>query len=134
MTLLKSYLQRRNIIAFECPTCLKNTLHITTKIELPPDNRSDEITLQLVKCTRCALQAIAIYEESRRGALDSELWNHTGYQVDDDALKAVTQAIKQCPSPSNPNCQCQPHRTLEKMLLDRSWQGVNTTSFSMKLG
>ena len=55
-------------MSFACPECLTKSLKITAKLELPPDSRSDEITVQVVACSRCGFAGVAVYEESRRGA------------------------------------------------------------------
>ena len=56
-------------MTFLCPECEHKSLNITAKIELPPDARSDEITLQVVECAQCRFFAIAVDKASRRGAL-----------------------------------------------------------------
>lgn len=68
-------------MSFRCPSCKKATLEITVAVDLGPDGNSDENMLQTVECASCALQALAIYEESRRGSLDSESWHHDGWHV-----------------------------------------------------
>ena len=69
-------------MAFLCPACdAAGGLKITRRLELPPDSRSDEITLQIVRCRRCNFEGLAIYEESRRGALGDEAVDHRGYMV-----------------------------------------------------
>jgi len=112
-------------------------LNIVSKIELPPDNRSDEVTLQVVKCASCGFQAVAIYEESRRGTLGTESWNHTGFRVAKNTLAAIRKTIKQCPNPTHCRCQCPAHHLLTQLFTSGTWQGVNTlnygNSFSMKL-
>jgi hypothetical protein len=60
-------------MSFVGPECHANSLAITQSIELPPDGRSDEISLQIVACQACGFAGTAVYEESRRGALDSEI-------------------------------------------------------------
>ncbi len=81
---------------FLCPECSSpRSLKISLKIELPPDSRSDEIALQVVTCFQCGFAGIAVYEESRRGALDTESFDHRGYRVSADDLKAVNEMMKQ---------------------------------------
>ena len=63
-------------MGFVCPRCGKpGTLGITHAIELPAtlSPGSDELALQLLACAACGLHAVAVYEESRRGALDREI-------------------------------------------------------------
>lgn len=98
---------------FLCPACeAHKALRITASLELPPDSRSDEITLQIVECARCDFAGVAVYQESRRGALDSESVDHAGVRVGKEDLKALRKAIRQCPEPRNPRCTCETHRTL----------------------
>ena len=97
---------------FLCPECSTRQLHITTKIELGPDNRSDEIMLQIVRCYRCNFWGIAIYEESRRGSLENESFLHYGYHVGRADLRALQEIIKECPEPGNRRCECFAHHTL----------------------
>ena len=60
-------------MAFVCPEChTSESLRITRSLELPPDSRSDEITLQIIRCSSCRFAGVAVYEESRRGRLDDE--------------------------------------------------------------
>lgn len=50
-------------------------------------------TLQVLECAGCGFHALAVYRESRHGALDSEAWRHEGYRV-------------------SGGCQCSTHRRL----------------------
>ena len=110
---------------FLCPKCSTKSLRITSRIELRPDSRSDEIALQIVECSRCGFAGIAIYEESRRGALDSESTDHTGYRVSPDDLIALRKTIKRCPRPSNRRCRCPAHRTLSRKDASGRWSALD---------
>ena len=77
-----------------CPKCLDYSLSIKDKLELPPDSRSDEITLQIIKCKKCSFEGVAVYEESRRGNLDDYSFSHIGYVLSGRALSQVKRAIK----------------------------------------
>jgi len=123
---------------FLCPECSgSRSLDITSKLELPSDSRSDEITLQIVKCSHCGFAGIAVYEESRRGALDSESIDHTGYHVSAKDLNMLQKTIKQCPKPTNPRCNCSAHRKLGKKNASGRWGGLDAIclekAFPMKL-
>jgi len=87
-------------------------LRITNSIELPPDIRSDEISLQTVVCSKCDLKGIAIYEESRRGRIDDDAFSHTGYQTDENSYSDLRTLIKKCPHPKDKNCYCETHKKL----------------------
>ncbi|MBN1873039.1 MAG: hypothetical protein JXA33_02340 [Anaerolineae bacterium] len=97
-------------MTFICPQCKVGALRITASIELPPDSRSDEITLQIVNCACCKFNGIAVYEESRRGASDT--FHHTGYGLSAQEIKSLHATIKQCPQPKNPDCTCTAHQKL----------------------
>lgn len=79
---------------FLCPECNEKFLKITHSLSLGPDYRSDERLLQIIKCTECNFEGIAIFEESRRGSLDGESWSHTGYKSSDGILQKVLQTIE----------------------------------------
>ena len=112
-------------MSFMCPECsTPRSLKIKAKIELPPDSRSDEITLQVVECSRCRFAGIAVYEESRRGALGSESFSHVGYRVGAKDLRMLKRTIKQCPAPNNWRCECSAHRTLGGKDVGGRWNGL----------
>jgi hypothetical protein len=99
-------------MAFVCPDCTERSLEIALTIELPSDGTHNETCLQLVECEQCGFQGIAVYGESRRGALDSECWSHDGYRLGKESLESFMETMKQCPSPSNCRCECGFHRAL----------------------
>jgi hypothetical protein len=99
-------------MAFYCPECNTKSLKIVTKIELPADSRSDEIAVQTLRCGRCRFAAMAVYEESRRGALGDESIEHRGYHLSSSELRDLRKDIKQCPEPRNPHCHCAIHQKL----------------------
>jgi hypothetical protein len=108
---------------FRCPECLSASLETTRSIELPPDSRSDEITLQVMACSSCGFRALAVYEESRRGALDSEAWDFNAYRVGLEVVESVAASIEACPAPGNPRCPCPVHQALGKADDRGRWQG-----------
>jgi hypothetical protein len=125
-------------VSFECPECSREkSLRIVSSIELPPDSRSDEISLQIIECSRCDFAAIAVYEESRRGALGSESVDHRGYRIHEDDLRALKKAIKQCSRPRHERCRCRVHRRLSKTNASGRWNALDRMrlegSFPIKL-
>jgi hypothetical protein len=106
-----------------CPDCNTNTLSIQQSLELPPDGNHDEISLQLVGCSGCGLEALALYTESRRGSLDSEAWHYEGYRVRPADLRAVARAMQRCPHPTDKRCTCPTHQTLGQTS-GYSWDGL----------
>jgi hypothetical protein len=125
-------------MSFRCPQCaLPGVLEIRLSIQFQPDSRSDEIFLQVIACQRCGFQGLAVYEESRRGALESESWDHTGYRVGPGGLAAIVQAVESCPAPNNPACTCRAHRDLGGQDGTGRWQGIDDLviidSFQMEI-
>lgn len=106
-----------------CPDCNAHTLHIQQSLELPPDGYHDEIRLQLVGCSGCGLEALAVYTESRRGSLDSDAWQHEGFRVSKRDFQTVATAIQRCPRPSDKRCTCPTHQMLGQMS-GYSWDGL----------
>jgi len=115
-------------MSFVCPDCLRpGSLTITHRLELPPDSAWDELTIQVVACTPCSFRGVALYRESRRGALDSEHWDHTGYRLSEIEVQSLQQAIAECPSPTQPRCGCQTHRWLGHIdPQTRRWAGMSS--------
>lgn len=109
-------------MALRCPECRAHGLKVTRRLELAPDYRSDEIALQIIRCVRCGFGGIAIYEESRRGALDSESWSHWGYPASASAVRALEEKMKQCPDPHNPKCGCAVHLEFHRSGPASDWE------------
>lgn len=112
-------------MAFACPRCsVEDSLAIVAAIELAPDSRSDEISLQILQCGQCGFRGLAVYEESRRGALDAEAWEHTGYLVEEDVVNSIARLINGCPERSKSNCPCQSHQILGQLDQNGRWNGI----------
>ena len=115
---------------FLCPSCADPaSLGVTSAIELAPDSRWDEIALQLISCRRCSFKGLALYQESRRGPIDSEYVNHTGYFVSPNDIERVKIAIEQCPHPKDGRCGCYSHRSLGRQ--DKSSRCIGLDSIFM---
>lgn len=115
---------------FLCPDCKSQTLKIGDTLELPPDAYDDEITLQTVACGRCGFQALAVYRESRRGALDAETWRHEGYRVAERDFQAIKAAMRRCPAPRDSRCQCPAHKRLGRKSGHR-WDGLGQSDVNV---
>ncbi len=110
---------------FICPLCFSSgSLNIQKSMQLAPDNRSDDIMLQLVKCSQCGFSGAAVYEESRWGALQTESWEHTGYELEPGDLEWIGTTIDSCPSPSDPACRCSSHQALGRHDGHGRWLGL----------
>jgi hypothetical protein len=122
---------------FQCPECKKTSLGIKAQIELPPDSRSDEISLQIVTCSSCGFSGIAVYEESRRGALDADSYSHIGYRVRKEDQVKLRNMIRKCPTPREQRCTCPAHRELGKTDSAHRWIGLRelqvTGQFELRL-
>lgn len=64
-----------------------------------------------------------MYEEARRGALNTESWEHTGYRMGGDELAVLAESIRCCPDPKNPHCRCPVHIILGRRSFGR-WVGL----------
>ena len=111
---------------FTCPNCHSSdhSLEIVTSIELPPDSLYDEITLQILECSCCLFSGLAIHQESRRGALDSEFTIHRGYRIKKDELINLKSMIQECPEPTNTHCKCKAHSMLGVQDSSGEWKGI----------
>jgi len=111
-------------MSFRCPQCqTANTLEIIESIDLLPDRNCDEISLQVVGCSACSFRGLAVYEEYLHAA-EADLWKHIGFWVSRDAVESVLQAIRSCPEPHNPHCNCPAHISLGKQDVYGSWRGL----------
>lgn len=77
-----------------CPKCKLPYLRITASKDIDPGVNYDERSIQIVECRKCKFTEISVYEESRRGALDTEIVHHTGYQVPLGRVANLRQYIK----------------------------------------
>lgn len=117
---------------FVCPKCLGLSIKIISSIELPPDSRSDEIGVQTIRCSKCGFAALGVYEESRRGGLDSESVDHRGYYVDNSSLASIEKMIGQCPEPKKSTCRCRIHRSFSHVDDVGRWNWLDTIQYKEK--
>ena len=109
-------------MSFQCPQCLApSSLEIIWSLSLPPDIRSDEICLQVVRCTACDFRGLAVYEETRRGPLDAEHWDHLGYRASPGLALSIETALRGCHDPVNPDCSCAAHRNFGQVDAQGRW-------------
>lgn len=111
-------------MSFICPDCSGRRLRIASSLELPPDRWWDEIALQVVECPDCGFRGAAVFEESRRGALDSEASNHRGHRLPPALLQSLVQGIAACPEPRNPDCRCAAHLEWGRIDAAGQWRGL----------
>lgn len=96
--------------AFVCPVCRRGTFGISKTIELRPDARWSEITLQLLWCNTCHFEAIGVYKENNWGA--SEIVEHHGYQAPVLLRQRLGELIDGCPRRPDRSCDCASCSTL----------------------
>jgi hypothetical protein len=99
-------------MALVCPACGREDYEIVSSLAVPPDESSDEEHLQVACCLACRARFGAAYEESRRGALDSECWNHFAISSNAEEARELENLIAACPDQSNPRCPCMVHHLL----------------------
>jgi hypothetical protein len=109
-----------------CPQCgIEGEFRIRAGLELPPDGRSDEITLQASVCHGCGLFSVTVYEESRRGSLDQDSFDHYGYRLDGLEFERLVGLITACPRPDDRRCSCPTHRQLSRTDDQGIWRGLS---------
>ena len=108
-------------MAFLCPRCGAAAFQLEGSLEMGADDRSDEISLQAARCHGCALTAVAVYEESRRGA--GESWSHDGWAVPVVEFATLRKEIASCPRPADASCQCEAHERY-RLVRDGRWCGL----------
>ena len=111
--------------AFRCPQCSECTLKITAHLEIPPERDWDEITLQVVDCSRCGLGAVAVYHESRRGSFETENWQHNGYRIDPHDVDRLMEILSHCPRPHDSSCLCSAHLEFGMTNKKLQWEGIS---------
>lgn len=79
-------------MAFLCPDCSNPSLKIIKSLECSPDAVWDEVSLQIILCSKCGFEGAALYRESRRGA--SETAYHTGFRLSEENLGMVRYAVQ----------------------------------------
>ncbi|MBN2360880.1 MAG: hypothetical protein JXR83_15600 [Deltaproteobacteria bacterium] len=111
-------------MSLKCPDCDQGRLNIRLRIELPGDAMSDEISLWYVVCDSCAMRGLVQYEESRRGALDSDSWHSYGHRLAPADLDRAVVLISRCPQPQRAQCRCASHAALGKTDANGHWDGL----------
>lgn len=118
-------------MALICPECKSHSLHLFQTLEFPPDGGDDEIALQVVRCAKCAFHALAVYRESRRGALGCESVRHEACRVSEENFQTVVARMQQCPNPSDSRCQCPTHMSLGQPTND-GWDGLRNAGITIE--
>lgn len=110
------------ITMFSCHACRKSSLAITGRLNLGPDDDSDEVAIQVLRCSACSAAAIGLYEASRRGSGDS--CHHAGWTATPAAVDEVDALIAACPSPGSHRCPCATHAALSGGAYERYLTGT----------
>lgn len=104
--------------ALLCPRCESPALVVCSRVELAPDENWDERSFQIIFCSTCGFEGIAIYLESRHGSMGSEMLQHNAYTTDRGRLAQISALVAQCPDPSNRRCDCPSHQGLNQLTGD----------------
>lgn len=80
---------------FWCPKTNGYTLEIVHSVSVTPTNplSSDEL-IQTVQCSESGFRGIALYAESRAGALEDDAPNHDAFAVDDESYAAANELLE----------------------------------------
>lgn len=121
-----------------CPRCDAHSLEIIRALELSSDASSDEITVQQIACAGCGLHGAAVYQESRRGRLDAESWDHSGFILEDADYRRLDGLMRACPNPASRDCTCGAYTYFNQLDPAGHWRGLAgfqvSTPFPMVLG
>lgn len=88
------------------------------------DAWSDDICLQLASCQACGQKTVLLYEESRRGSLDSDSWSHLGYLLEESTARELHHWFSLCPAKDDTSCGCCAHRHLSRTDSSGCWDGL----------
>ena len=122
-------------MAFECPSCKDtSSLAIHRRVEVRPPAPSSETSVQLVECKLCRFRALALYQESRAGSLESESVSHRGYPLSGPGFESLNEIIKDCPDRLNRRCRCPSHVKLDEFASSGVWPGKSEDgAFSLRM-
>ncbi|MBI9049873.1 MAG: hypothetical protein JEZ00_10660 [Anaerolineaceae bacterium] len=110
---------------FYCPDCkVQKSLYVVASMELAGDSRWDEITLQMLKCEHCQLNVLGVYQESRRGGLDKEIFHHVAYKIDAERVQQVKELMDVCTRPTDAKCPCAAHTELSAQDDQGQWMAL----------
>jgi hypothetical protein len=123
---------------FTCPDCqAQKSLYVIASIELPSDARWDEITLQMLKCDHCGQNVVGVYQESRRGGLDEEIFHHMAYRINEENTKKLKELMDTCLRPTDVHCPCKSHKELSRQDEQCQWNALELfglgETFSLQL-
>jgi len=111
-------------MAWICPTCETPHLEAGEGLELPADALWDEISFRLAACSTCGFRAAAVYQESRRGSLEDDTWQHAGYSLDPSTYDLLRDMLRACPNPADKRCACPVHHQLGQTDPHGEWNGL----------
>lgn len=110
---------------FTCPSCTNPAgLLVDVAMSLRADSRSDEILVQLLRCSLCGFDALAAYEESRRGPLGADHFSHTGYPIDSATAASWRIDFSTCPDLNDIQCHCTAHAEVGRQTEAGRWVGL----------
>jgi hypothetical protein len=108
-----------------CPDCHEIGLSVEETLCVKPSWMWDEILVQIIACARCRFRGVAVYAESRRGALDDEAVDHHGYRLPAPLLDVIERRIAACPSKRDESCTCIAHEHLGRTNAGGHWCGLD---------
>lgn len=108
----------------KCPYCQHQSPEIVAVLAVPADCRSDEIRFQLFRCSSCGRRSAGACEESRRGSMDSDCFDHYAYPIEPADWERAFEWIKLCPQPEDEDCGCCAHQRLGRQDERGRWLGL----------
>lgn len=79
---------------FNCTKCDNISLSIKHSVRVPPKNpMSKDELVQTIQCSSCDFKGMALYKESRAGAIDDDHLNHDGYELDEASFAYLDELL-----------------------------------------
>lgn len=89
------------------------------RFELPPREVFSDRSAMLYRCPHCQQLYLTLYEESRAGALDSEVWNHYLYSLPAELQRDLIITATLCTTPDEDSCACPVHHLINQLDFSR---------------
>ncbi|MBI2415809.1 MAG: hypothetical protein HYV33_04055 [Candidatus Kerfeldbacteria bacterium] len=92
-----------------------STIVALAQFELPARAVFTERMTTLKRCTHCLQLHLSLYEESRAGATDTEIWNVYNYSLGLDLQRDLLIAAAWCDNPNQAHCTCVAHHLMNQL-------------------
>ena len=99
-----------------CPYCRKlTTIQPIVRFEIPQREVFTDRNATLHQCQHCLQVYLSIYEESRVGVVDSEVWNMYYYYLPKKLQQDFLISATLCATPDKIDCACAVHALISQL-------------------